>query len=113
GTTRRLGIVTNGDFTPSLLAELGVPLPSGAGGRPWRVVVHPQPFSTLVAQYHAIKEVHLQRLPVIQPYFFALLALTAAGALLVLALRHGLLTWPPLLDAGWRGLLGALALFPA
>ena len=113
GTTRRLGIVTNGDFTPSLLAELGVPLPPGAGGRPWRVVVHPQPFSTLVAQYHAIKEVHLQRLPVIQPYFFALLALTAAGALLVLALRHGLLTWPPLLDAGWRGLLGALALFPA
>lgn len=113
-STRRPGIVTNADFLAAILSHLGL-APGGPRGTglPWEPVGGPDAFSTLLSQYRTIKAVHLLRLPVIQPYFFAVLALIAAGAALALLVHHGALRWPQRWGAFWRHLLAAVLTFPA
>lgn len=112
-STRRPGIVTNADFLPSILSHLDLAPGIQGAGRPWQAGSERQSFSALIAQYQAIKAVHLLRLPVIQPYFFAVLGLIAAGAALTLLVRWGALRWPARGSAFWRHLLAGFLTFPA
>lgn len=110
-STRRLGIVTIADFLPTVLSDLQ--LTDGSVRRPWEAVSEEGAFENLLEQYQAIKAVHLLRLPVIQPYFFAVLGLILTGVALTLLVRHGALRWPPAWSALWRHLLATVLTFPA
>lgn len=112
-TTRRDGIVTNGDFLPSVLNDLGVEAKAASGGRRWRVVAHPDALSALLDRYHEIKSVHRQRLPVIQPYFLTLLALLFLGAALIVLTRRGLIRGTRKWASLWRLGTTAFLAFPA
>src|SRR5690606_39529689 len=74
------------------------------GGRPWRPVAHPAPLEALLERYAEIKRVHLQRLPVIQPYFFAVLGLLGAGGLASAGMRAGIVPARGRWTALWRGI---------
>lgn len=111
-TTRRTGIVTNADFVAALLTDMQIGVPAGVTGRAWRVEPHPDPLNTLIDQYESIRAVHLQRLPVIQPYFFLVLACMATGVALVFAVNYGYLNWSTRRNTLWGALLVALAAFP-
>jgi len=112
-TTRRPGLIANVDFLPTVLDELGLGTPTGAGGRPWQVLPHAGAFDALLARYDEIKRVHLQRLPVIQPYFFGVLTLVVAGTTGILLAQFGFFQ-PSLRTAlAWRILLTAFLSVPA
>lgn len=111
-TTRRPGIVANTDFLPTLLTDLNVPLFQGITGRRARVTAHDRPLAHLLQRYDEIRSVHLQRLPVIQPYFFGLLGFMSLGALLTVLVRYSFLRWTSRHDTLWRLLATAFASFP-
>ncbi len=111
-TTRRNGIVTNADFLPSLLSDLDLSVPSEAAGAPWRVRPNGNTLPELIRQYQSIRAVHLQRLPVIQSYFFLVLGSMAVGVALVLAVNRGYVAWNPRRNTLWKLLMVALAAFP-
>lgn len=112
-TTRREGIVTNGDFLPSVLNDLGIHGASSPAGRPWRAVQRQDALKVLLSRYHEIKSVHRQRLPVIQPYFLALIALLLAGAALIVLIRRGLVRGAGRWTRLWRVITTAFLAFPA
>ena len=101
-TTRRDGIVTNSDFLPSILADLGISSQSGAVGRRWRAAQHPDSLAALMSRYQEIKNVHRQRLPVIQPYFLTVLALFFLGTLLIILTRLKAIPSVGRWVLGWR-----------
>lgn len=111
-TTRRPGIVANTDFLPSILEELDVAAQSDVAGRPWHVLGSPKALDHVIQQYETIRTVHLQRLPVLQPYFFIVLGTFAVGATLTVATRRGVLFWNHRINAVWKGFLAALAALP-
>lgn len=111
-TTRRPGIVANTDFLPTVLSDLGVK-PPAAYGRPWQAVSHPRPLDALIRRYGEIKHVHRQRLPVIQPYFFAVLGLVILGTSAIPLARLGLLREKPRWAGAWRLFMTAFLAFPA
>lgn len=78
-TTRRKGIVTNTDFLPTLFSRFEIDFPS-PGGRVWHAVTNERPLQNALVMYEKIKTVHLQRLPVIRPYFFGILTIYAISA---------------------------------
>lgn len=112
-TTRRPGIVTSADFVPTLLADLGLETGAGHGGRPWRTVARDGALDALLTRYGEIERVHRQRLPVIQPYFFAVLALIVAGSCGILLGQLGL--WQPITRwrMPWRSAMTAFLAVPA
>lgn len=111
-TTRRDGIVANSDFLPSILDDLEL-APAATGGRAWRTVAHPDALATLLSRYAEIKNVHQQRLPVIQPYFLAVLALFLVGTLFIVLARLGLLRGMSRFSPGWRFVISAYLAAPA
>lgn len=112
-TTRRPGLVANVDFLPAVLADLGLEAAPARGGRPWRPVAHPAPLEALLERYAEIKRVHLQRLPVIQPYFFAVLGLLGAGGLASAGMRAGIVPARGRWTALWRGIYAGFLAGPA
>src|SRR5690606_28075164 len=72
-TTRRAGIVANLDILPTVLNFFGLDA-AEASGHVIDFVSHPDPWRTIQAMYARITRVHMQRLPLIQPYFFVQLA---------------------------------------
>lgn len=112
-TTRRRGIVTNADFLPSILADLGLSPTRAAGGRVWETTPHPEALETLLNRYVEIKSVHQQRLPVIQPYFLALLTLFIVGALLIVLVRFQMIPDMRRFAKGWRFLTTTFLAAPA
>lgn len=112
-TTRREGIVTNGDFLPSVLNDLGIRGEGAPAGHPWWAVQRQEALTVLLSRYHEIKSVHNQRLPVIQPYFLALIALLLTGAALIVLIRRGLVLGAGRWSRFWRVITTAFLAFPA
>ena len=113
-STKRPGLAMNIDVAPTIAGALGVADDGGLfdGGSLVLGRKVDRPWEWLAREYERIAAVHTQRISVIQPFFFAQMAIMLGGAVLIWAIARRFVLWTPRLGRAWRFLLLTSFSFP-